>query len=291
MRPTVVTRWIVFIVVSQVLVIGVFFGMPHSPLASWFMPDTRLNLLGSSLITDLAEATIALTLYRLIARPLSVQVPIIGRRDDRMWSVILGLSVLLTVVIVTWMLNPELTLNSGLPLHWEFVVTGPEMLVVAICEEYAFRGVILTLSVRRWGAVRGILLACLVFAAFHWGFLISSYSNLSPNLLSFLAQFLNQMLNLFITGLLLSYIYLRSGALIWPIAAHWMLDYFPWNPTTTTGYWVSQALIFASGILVAEFLHFHRTGRLFGLRLRAARGSQHPESGDTAHCAGDVEDA
>ncbi len=274
MRPTVAARWIVFVLISQMITIGVFFILPHFSLVSGApVVDTRIGLLGNSILTDLAEATTVLSLYWLIARPLGVRVPIIGRRDDRTWSVMLGLSVLLAVVIVVWLLNPGLTLNSGLPLHWEFVVTGPEMLVVAICEEYVFRAVILTLTVRRWGAVRGALLASLVFAAFHWGNLISSYSNMSPNLLSLLTSFLIQMLILSITGLLLSYIFLRSGALIWSIAAHWMLDYFPWNPTTNTGYWVSRGLIFASGILVAELLHFHRTGRLFGLRLQAARGS------------------
>ncbi len=279
MRPTVVTRWIMFIVVSQVIVIGAF-GV-FFPLVSRFHPvDTRIGLLGNSMVMDLAEAAIALSLYGLIARPLRVHVPIVGRRDDRMWSVILGLSALLAVVIVTWVRNPGLTLESGFPLHWDFVATGPNMLVVAICEEYVFRGVILTLAVRRWGMVRGILLSSLLFATFHWAFLLSHHSPLVIGITY-----------LFISGLLLSYIYLRSEALIWPIAAHWMLNYTPWNPVTNAGQLVSQALIFASGILVAELLHSHRTGRLFGLRLRAARGSQHPASGDTAHCAGDAEDA
>ncbi len=288
MRPTVAARWIVFILISQLITIGVFFGVPHFPFASrWFLADTRLGLLGSSLVTDLAEAATALSLYGLIARPLGVHVPIFGRRNDRIWSVVLGLSVLLAVVIVVWVRNPGLTLNSGWPLHWNFIVTGPKMLVVAICEEYVFRGVMLTLSVRRWGAESGVLLTSLLFAAFHWEFLISPYHDLLPHL-SFL---LIQMTLLFITGLLLSYINLRSGALVWPIAVHWMWDYSPWNPASIIGDLVSTGIIFASGILVAELLHFHRTGRLFGLRLQAARDSQHPESGDTAHCAGDAEDA
>ncbi len=288
MRPTVAARWVVFVLVSQVITIGVFFGTPHLPFASsWLLANTRLGLLGSSLVTDLAEAATALSLYVLIARPLRVHVPIIGRRDDRTWSVMLGLSVLLAVVIVVWVRNPGLTLNSGWPLHWDFVVTGPKMLVVALCEEYVFRGVMLTLSVRRWGAVSGVLLTSLLFAAFHWEFLISPYRYLLPHL-SFL---LIQMTLLFITGLLLSYINLRSGALVWPIAVHWMWDYSPWNPATNIGDLVSTGIVFASGILAAEILHLHRTGRLFGLRLRAARDSQHPANSDTAHGAGDAEDA
>ena len=96
---------------------------------------------------------------------------------------------------------------------------------------------------------------------------------------------------LFISGLLLSYIYLRSEALIWPIAAHWMLDYTPWNPVTNAGQLVSQGIIFASGILVAELLHFHRTGRLFGLRLRAARGPQLTANSNIDNHTGTAEDA
>ena len=298
LRPTIVTRWILFIVICQVIVIGVFFGLPHSPMASLLLAKTKSGLLAGALITDLGEATMALSLYGLIARPLGLHVPIIGRRDDRMWRVILGLSALLVVVIVTWVRNPGLTLESGFPLHWDFVVSGPEMLVVAICEEYVFRGVMLTLAVRRWGTVRGILLSSLVFAAFHWGlltfhseFLASPHRDLLPYLYLFLYQFLIPTLSLFISGLCFSYIYLRSGTLIWPIATHWMLDYSTWNPTTTTGYWVSQALILASGILAAEILHFHRTGRLFGLRLRATRGSQLTASGHTDNHTGDAEDA
>ncbi|MHB1628206.1 MAG: CPBP family intramembrane glutamic endopeptidase, partial [Bacilli bacterium] len=199
---------------------------------------------------------------------------------------------------VTWVRNPGLTLESGFPLHWDFVVTGPNMLVVAICEEYVFRGVMLTLAVRRWGAVRGILLSSLVFAAFHWGFLLSSSGFLAsphryqlPYLYLFITEVLIRMLNIFITGLALSYIYLRSRALIWPIATHWVSDYATWNPTTNTGYLVSQALILASGILAAEILHFHRTGRLFGLQLRETRNSRLTASGHTDNHTGDVEDA
>ncbi len=288
MRPTVVTRWIMFILISQVITIGVFFVLPYFPLVPGApVVDTRIGLLGNSIITDLADVMTALSLYWLIARPLGVRVPIIGRRDDRTWSVMLGLSALLAAVIVTWERNPGLTLDSGLPLHWDFMVTGPMMLVVAFCEEYVFRGVMLTLSVRRWGAVRGVLLTSLVFAAFHWGLLISPYRDLLPHL----SLILIQMMLLFITGLFLSYIYLRTGALIWSFAAHWMLDYSPWNPKTNTGHLVSAGLILASGILATELLHFHRTGRLFGLRLRAARDSQHLTSGATAHGAGGAEDA
>ncbi len=298
MRPTVATRWILFIIISQVLVIGVFFGLPHLPSASWLLAKTKLGLLADALITDLGGATVALILYGLIARPLELHVPIIGRRDDRMWSAVLGLSALLAVIIVTWVRNPGLTLESGFPLHWGFVVSGPEMLVVAICEEYVFRGVMLTLAVRRWGAVRGILLSSLVFAAFHWGllifhseFLASPHRDLLPYLYLFLYQFLIPMLSLFISGLCFSYIYLRSRALIWPIATHWVTDYATWNPTTNTGYWVSQGLILASGILAAEILHFHRTGRLFGLQLRAAQNSRRTLNGHTDNHTGDVEDA
>ncbi len=136
------------------------------------------------MVMDLAEAAMALSLYGLIARPLRVHVPIIGRRDDRMWSVVLGLSALLAVVIVTWVRNPGLTLEFGTPLHWDFVVTGPSMLVLAVCEEYVFRGIILTLAVRRWGAIRGILLSSLLFVAFHWAFLLSHHSPLVIDSLS-----------------------------------------------------------------------------------------------------------
>ncbi len=295
LRPTIVTRWILFIVICQVMVIGVFLGLPHSPLAPLLLAKTKSSLLGGALITDLGDTTVALSLYALIARPLGVHVPIIGRRDDRMWSVILGLSALLAVVIVTWVRNPGLTLESGFPLHWSFVVSGPEMLVVAICEEYVFRAVILTLTVRRWGAIRGILLSSLVFAAFHWGrlifFLASPHRDLLPHLYLFFTQFFIQMLILFITGLALSYIYLRSRALIWPIATHWVTDYATWHPTTTAGYLVSQGLILASGILAAEILHFHRTGRVFGLQLRAARGSQLTANGHTDNHTEAAEDA
>ncbi|MHB1683233.1 MAG: CPBP family intramembrane glutamic endopeptidase [Bacilli bacterium] len=298
MRPTVATRWILFIIISQVLVIGVFFGLPHLPLASWLLAKTKSGLLAGALITDLGEAMIALSLYGLIVQPLGLHVPIIGRRDDRVWSVVLGLSALLAVVIVTWMRNPGLTFDSGFPLHWSFMVNGPKMLVVAICEEYVFRGVMLTLAVRRWGAFRGILLASLVFAAFHWGllifhseFLASPHRFQLPYLYLFLSQFLIPMLSLFISGLCFSYIYLRSRALIWPIATHWVSDYATWNPTTTTGYWVSQGLILASGILAAEILHFHRTGRLFGLQLRETQSTRLTASGHTDNHTGDVEDA
>lgn len=267
-------RWIAFILISQGLIVFVFFVLPK--LILYYDPTALLTpgqeLVSHDLITVLGETAIAMSLYWLISRPVGIRVFFLPQRNDLKWTVVLAVCVLLTVFATTWVLNPSLSSYSstGISSNWAFAIHGVMYLVVAICEEYVFRGIILTLIIRRLGLFRGVLLASLIFTVFHWGMVLSDLPSSIP-----LLSIFTGVLSLFITGLSLSYIYLRTKMLLWPIAMHWMFDFLPWNPTSLVGMeYVSPVIIIVAGILVAETLHLSRTGSLFGMRLRKSRGNQ-----------------
>lgn len=103
---------------------------------------------------------------------------------------VLGLEALLPPVI------PQDVMGEGVyrPINaFAFVVFGP------LAEEVFFRGFLLTAFVPRLGPLRAALLASAIFAAFHLS-------------LAFIP--------IFVSGLLLSWLYLRTGSIWTPLTAH-----------------------------------------------------------------------
>jgi membrane protease YdiL (CAAX protease family) len=94
-------------------------------------------------------------------------------------------------------------------------VLGPQFLV-AMWEEFAFRGAIQPVVVRRWGAVRGLAAASLLFGAFHLPNIL--YQDVPPELIPLTVATLTLM------GLVFGLAYQRGGGLALPVALH-----FGWN--------------------------------------------------------------
>jgi membrane protease YdiL (CAAX protease family) len=108
----------------------------------------------------------------------------------------------MTAMALGWdfLMPPELPEGLLLPAGW--VVFSALALAVwtPIAEEVFFRGFVLQGLANRWGFAPALVLSSAVFAALH----------LAPALL----------LPVFVTGLLLGFLYLRTGSL-WPcIAVH-----------------------------------------------------------------------
>lgn len=108
----------------------------------------------------------------------------------------------MTAMALGWDFLMPPDLPAGLLLPGGFVVVSALALAVwtPIAEEAFFRGFVLRGMANRWGFAPALVVSAAVFAALH----------LSPPLL----------LPVFVTGLLLGFLYLRTGSL-WPcIAVH-----------------------------------------------------------------------
>ncbi len=94
-------------------------------------------------------------------------------------------------------------------------VLGPQFLV-ALWEEFAFRGAVQPVAVRHWGAVWGLAAASLLFGAFHVPNIV--YQDVSPELIPL------TVVNLTLMGFVFGWAYQRGGGLALPVALH-----FGWN--------------------------------------------------------------
>lgn len=94
-------------------------------------------------------------------------------------------------------------------------VLGPQFLV-AVWEEFSFRGAVQPVVIRRWGAVRGLAVASILFGAFHLPNML--YQDVPPDLIPLTVATLTLM------GLVFGLAYQRGGGLALPVALH-----FGWN--------------------------------------------------------------
>jgi CAAX protease family protein len=117
-----------------------------------------------------------------------------------------------------WQINPALNFNLVLNGIWWNVKS-------VLFEELIFRGVILYILIKKWGALPAIIISACAFGIYHW-FSFGIFGNVQQMIILFIVTGL--------MGLLLAYAYAKTFSLYIPIAIH-----FGWNFT--------QQFIFSQG--------------------------------------------
>lgn len=110
------------------------------------------------------------------------------------------------------------TLNPG--LSWQLILEGTWWNIKSVIfEELIFRGVLLYLLIRRWGAVAGIAISAVAFGVYHW-FSHEVTGNIPMMIITFL--------NTGIMGMIYAFGYARSWSLYIPAGIH-----LGWNLTNS----------------------------------------------------------
>ena len=253
-KTSTVLRWMLFLVISQFMVFSVFFII--GPILNREHIYAQQVSVWSVVLTVVGELLLAVSLYLLIARRAAPEIRLINRGRIRSTVSIMAplLALLLFILLKS---NPRLTFSSGLPLHTAFISKLVVFLIVAACEEYMFRGVILTLLRRSMSLGKAVVVSSLVFAAFHWGEVISTIFSLHMSTDSIILNISISLLSIFLLGIVMAYSYLRTGQLIWPIIFHWVNDFSPWGVYINSlfhGYFPVIAL-YVLVIIVSETSH------------------------------------
>lgn len=92
---------------------------------------------------------------------------------------------------------------------YEALVTAATSIPVGFAEELFFRGIVQSVCVKKWGRLAGLLIATTLFTAFHTG--VTGDDPL-------------YYVSIFLTGLVLGTIYLKSGSLAAVIVIHAAID-------------------------------------------------------------------
>lgn len=94
----------------------------------------------------------------------------------------------------------------------------------AVFEEVLFRGVLLALSLRAFGATRGMVFSAAAFAAWHVvvNHTTMSDSNVADSVVFFAFAQVGALAALFVGGLILAALRRRFGSLAGPIVFHWL---------------------------------------------------------------------
>jgi membrane protease YdiL (CAAX protease family) len=110
------------------------------------------------------------------------------------------------------------TLNPG--LSWQLILEGTWWnLKSVIFEELIFRGVLLYLLIRRWGALAGITISAIAFGMYHW---------FSHEVIGNIPQMVITFLTTGAMGVVYAYGYAKSWSLYIPSAIH-----LGWNLTSS----------------------------------------------------------
>jgi membrane protease YdiL (CAAX protease family) len=112
----------------------------------------------------------------------------------------------------SWKMNPELSIPSILEGIWWNIKS-------VIFEELIFRGVLLYLLIRRWGAVVGIAASAIGFGIYHW---------FSHEVIGDIPQMIITFLTTGLMGVVYAYGYAKSWSLYIPAAIH-----LGWNLTSS----------------------------------------------------------
>lgn len=116
-----------------------------------------------------------------------------------------------------------------------------QMLFVGVAEEVAFRGMIANYIKRLWGKQSAVIISTLIFTAFHCTVI----------------QSLTQVTDIFVLGLILGIIYIRTDSLLYSMAFHFGIDF----ATNVSGMKGSKALF----LLSSDYSDNDITSRLFGV--------------------------
>ena len=200
---------------THVIALAIYYLILLGGLATMLFEDRGWVAWGSYFVVmPLGAAALRISQHR--ARPfgdLTISRPVLARA---------GLGALLAGVLVLWLF--VLLLGAGRAqvdshsIGLRSIVVGalgPQFLV-ALWEEFAFRGAVQPLAVRRWGTVRGLAAASLLFGAFHLPNIV--YQDVPPELIPLTVA------NLTLMGLVFGWAYQRGGGLVLPVALH-----FGWN--------------------------------------------------------------
>ncbi len=112
----------------------------------------------------------------------------------------------------SWIINPEITISAFLEAIWWNIKS-------VIFEELIFRGVLLYLIIRRWGAVVGVALSAIGFGIYHW-FSFEVFGKIPQMVTTFLITGA--------MGVVYAYAYAKSRSIYIPSAIH-----LGWNLTTS----------------------------------------------------------
>jgi membrane protease YdiL (CAAX protease family) len=185
--------------------------------------------------SDVVWTSVTTALLVLVARSCGMTVADLGlRRSDvpgglryGAASFALVLLALVTAAAVPWTsaaLHDARGDITALRLAHELLV--PVVLLTAIPEEFAFRGVLLGAGTEQWGAVRGTVAVSVLFGLWHVEPTLHTMtanpvvSGLSASPWGRLAAVLGAVAVTFVAGLLFAWLRLRSRSLLAPVIAH-----------------------------------------------------------------------
>ena len=141
--------------------------------------------------------------------------PNVSRSKDLVLGFLLSaVAAIIYFLCSTILMNSEIDLNSEYSMFSFFEGTWWTLRSV-LFEELIFRGALLYLLIRNFGAKKGILISSIAFGIIHW-FSYNIFGNLTEMIWVFLLTG--------ISGIVFAYAYYLTGSLYLPIALH-----FGWN--------------------------------------------------------------
>jgi len=142
--------------------------------------------------------------------------------------------------------------------------------VVAACEEYAFRGVLLGLLASRLNLVLSVLVSAFLFGLVHVGEVTLAMAHPHvPVPLGSIATVIAE--NQVPFGVVMGYLYLRTKQLLWPVLLHWLNDWSPWGQDVNSLWngWLTTVVLYVVAVVLAETVHV--------MQKKGARGTVSPE--------------
>lgn len=200
-----------FVVASSLVALFAVFA------ASYYV-TTALSALGISgqFTCSVAYVLLILVAYALM-RMTSVAAPSISittrRLDPARFVIYVGVYMIAFIALISYVM-PSLGIKSSITGFGPSVAqTGIVLVVVAVSEEFVFRGFVFNILRRSMNLDRAVIISAAVFAGFH----IFTDASYYQCVTAFASQFA--------LGIILAMIYFASGNLLYSIIAHWISDF------------------------------------------------------------------
>jgi membrane protease YdiL (CAAX protease family) len=199
--------------------------------------------------TSIGELFLPISLYVLVVRKYFPNGIVDTESPNRYYK-----WMLITLVIGTYfLLVPNVTYEYAISNH---LFLGATFIVVGLCEEYAYRGVLIR-AFKDWlGVIPGVILGAVLFGLSHW-------ADLMQGELLFSSGWFSGIMGASLVGLVLGIIVWRSGSILWAVYLHFMYDWRPWhygNPNWVLNFhipWLGNNIsILVMGLIGAEILRF-----------------------------------
>lgn len=180
-------------------------------IGTWFKPYQALQSINFFLQTDIPQLVYPLLLYVFVVRKY-LSIPIVDNLQSRKYR---WIAITLIMIMVFLAFVPRTAYNSG---HFGIVLQlGFCMLVVGICEEWSYRGVMTRVFKSRIQTFGSILLVSVLFGLSH--FAVDLYT------VALNAGALTNIVGQAIIGLILGISVWRSGSIWWAAYIHFMFDW------------------------------------------------------------------